>query len=46
MKKVFYFIKEALFVLKILKLLYFRLSLIFSLSGIALEVDPRKFASL
>ena len=42
MKNVFYFIKKALFVLKIFKFLYFCLSLFFSLSAIAFEVDPRK----
>ena len=42
MKNVFYFIKKALFVLKIFKFLYFRLPLFFSLSAISLEVDPRK----
>ena len=42
MKNVFYFIKKALFVLKIFKFLYFCLSLFFSLSAIVLEVDPRK----
>ena len=42
MKNVFYFIKKALSVLKIFKFLYFRLPLIFSLSAIVLEVDPRK----
>ena len=42
MKNVFYFIEKALSVLKIFKFLYFRLPLIFSLSAIVLEVDPRK----
>ena len=41
MKDVFYFIQKALFVLKIFKFLYFHLSLIFSLSAIALELDSR-----
>ena len=42
MKNVFYFIKKALFVLKIINFLYFRIPLFFSLLAIALEVDPRK----
>ena len=42
MKNVFYFIEKALFVLEIFKFLYFRLPLFFTLSAIALEVDPRK----
>ena len=42
MKNVFCFIKKALFVLEIFKFLYFSLPLFFSLSAIALEVDPRK----
>ena len=42
MKNVFYFIEKALFVLEIFKFLYFRLPPFFSLSAIALEVDPRK----
>ena len=42
MKNVFYFIEKALFVLEIFKFLYFRFHLFFSLSAIALEVDPRK----
>ena len=42
MKNVFYFIEKALFVLEILKFLQFRLPLFFTLSAIALEVDPRK----
>ena len=41
MKNAFYF-KKALFVLEIFKFLYFCLPLFFSLSAIALEVDPRK----
>ena len=41
-KMFFYFILKALFVLEIFKFLYFRLPLFFSLSAIALEVDPRK----
>ena len=41
MKNAFYFIKKALFVLKIIKFLYFRPSLFFSLSTIALEDDRR-----
>ena len=41
-KNVFYFIKEALFVLKIFKFLYFHLPLFFSLSAFASQVDPRK----
>ena len=39
---VFYFIKGALFVLEIFKLLSFCLPLFFSLSAIALVVDSRK----
>ena len=39
MKNGFYFIKKALFVLEIIKFLYFRPSLFFSLSAIALEDD-------
>ena len=46
MKNVSYFIKKALFILKIFKVLYFRLPLFFSLSAIALEVDPRKILKL
>ena len=42
MKNVFYFIKKALFILKIFKFLYLCLSLFFSLSAIAFEVDARK----
>ena len=42
MKNVFYFIEKALFVLEIFKFLYFCLPLFFSISAIALEVDPRK----
>ena len=41
MKGVFYFIQRALFVLEIFKFLYFHLPLFFSLSAIALELDPR-----
>ena len=41
-KTLFYFIKKALFVLKIIKFLYIHLPLFFSLSAIALEVDSRK----
>ena len=41
MKFFFYFIYNALFVLEIFKFLYFYLLLFFSLSAIALEVDPR-----
>ena len=41
MKDVFGFIEKALFVLEIFKFLYFHLSLFFSLSAIALELDPR-----
>ena len=40
-KNVFYFIQKALFILKIFKFLYFHLPLFFSLSAIALDVDPR-----
>ena len=40
MKDVFYFIERALFVLVIFKFLYFYLPLFFSLSVIALELDP------
>ena len=42
MKDVIYFIQKALFVLSILKVLYIRLPLFFSLLTIALEVDSRK----
>ena len=42
MKNVFYFIKKALFILKIFKFLYFCLSLFFFLPAIALKADPRK----
>ena len=44
MKNVFYFIKKALFVLNIFskKFCIFVFSSFFSLSAIALEVDPRK----
>ena len=41
MKNAFYFIKKALCVLKIIKIFYFRPSLFFSLSPIALEGDRR-----
>ena len=41
MKNAFYFIKKALFVLEIIKFLYFRPSLFFSMSAIALEDDRR-----
>ena len=41
MKNVFYFMAIAFFVLEIFKFLYFHLPLFFSLSVIALEVDPR-----
>ena len=43
MKNAFYFIQKAIFVLEIFKFLSFRLSIFFSLSAIALEVDPRKY---
>ena len=42
MKNVFYFIEKAFSVLEIFKFLYFRLPLFFSLSSIAVEIDPRK----
>ena len=42
MKNVFYFIKKALFILKIFKFLYFHLPLFFSLSATASVVGPRK----
>ena len=42
-KNVSYFIKKALFVLEIFKFVYFRLHLLFFLSGIALQVDSRNF---
>ena len=42
MENVFYFIKEALFVLKIFDFMYFCLPLFFLLSAPALLVDPRK----
>ena len=42
MKNVFYFIEKAFSVLEIFKFLYFRLLLFFSLSSIAVEIDPRK----
>ena len=38
-KNAFYFIKKALFVLEIIKFVYFHLYLFFSLSAIALEDD-------
>ena len=41
MKNAFYFIKNALFVLEIIKFFNFRRSLFFSLSAIALEDDQR-----
>ena len=41
MKNVFYFVRKALFVLEIFKCLYFHLPLFFSLSTIAVEIDPR-----
>ena len=41
MKNAFYFIKKALFVLKIIKFFYFCLPLFFSLSAIASEINPR-----
>ena len=41
-KNVFYFIEKTLFILEIFKFLYFHLPLFFTLSAIALEVDPRK----
>ena len=41
MKDVFYFIEKALLVLKIFRFSYFHLPLFFSLSAIALELDPR-----
>ena len=41
MKDAFYFILKALFILKIFIFLYFHLPLFFSLSAIALELDPR-----
>ena len=46
MTNIFYFILKALFVLEIFEFLYFRLPLFFSLSTIALEVDPRKILKL
>ena len=42
MKNVFYFIEKTLFILEIFKFLYFHLPLFFTLSAIALKVDPRK----
>ena len=42
LKNVFYFIEKALFILATFKFLCFRLPLFFSMSAIALEVDPRK----
>ena len=44
MKHVFYLILQALFIHEIFKFLYFHLPLFFSLSAIALEVDPRKIS--
>ena len=44
MKDVFYFIEIALFILEIFKLFYFDLPLLFSLSVISLELDPRKMS--
>ena len=41
MKAVFYFIYKALFILEVFKFLYSHLPLFFSLSAIALELDPR-----
>ena len=41
MKNVFYFIWKALFVPEIFRFLYSHLSLFFSLSAIALEVDQK-----
>ena len=41
MKGVFYFILKAFFVLEMFNFLYFHLPLFFSLSTIALELDPR-----
>ena len=41
MKNTFYFIKKVLFVVEIIKFSYFRSSLFFSLSAIALEDDQR-----
>ena len=41
-EKCFLFHLKSSFVLKIFKFLYFRLPLFFSLSAIALAVDPRK----
>ena len=42
MKNAFYFIKKALFILKIFKYLYIHFPPFFSPSAIALEVDSRK----
>ena len=42
MKDVFYFNKKALFILKILKFLYFHLPLFFSLSAITLDLIQDK----
>ena len=42
MKNAFYFIKKALFILKIFKFLYIHFPPFFSPSAIALEVDSRK----
>ena len=41
MRNAFYFIKKAFFVLEIIKFFYFRPSLLFFLSAIALEDDRR-----
>ena len=41
MKDDFYFILKALFVIKIFNFLYFHLPLFFSVSDIALKLDPR-----
>ena len=46
MENVFYYIKKALFILKIFKFLCFCLPLFFSLSAIALEIYPRKILVL
>ena len=40
MNDIFYFIYKALLVLEIFKFLFFHLPLFFSLSAIALELDP------
>ena len=41
MKDVFYFIQKLFFAFELSKFLYFHLPLFFSLSVIALELDPR-----